>query len=202
MDDERFLARVSSDRLSSRQIDELIGIARGLCADGVINQLEVGFLQKWLAANLHLGDQPLIRDLFERVSEILSDGNVDPDEQRDLIHNLHAFSTTDMGLGEVLKSTTLPLCDPAPELKFQGYRYTFTGTFQFGQRRHCEQAAIERGAECGSLTSRTNFLVIGFYATESWKHSSFGNKILNACEMRDSGKPIAIVSEAHWTKFL
>lgn len=80
--------------------------------------------------------------------------------------------------------------------------YCFTGTFNYGQRKHCEQAVKERGASAGSLTQKTNVLVIGVYATESWKHSSFGAKILKACDFRDSGLPISIVSEEHWTRHL
>jgi hypothetical protein len=44
---DEFYNRVGGDRISSRQIDELIGIARGLTADRKINQPEVEFLQKW-----------------------------------------------------------------------------------------------------------------------------------------------------------
>ena len=54
--DEAFYNRVGGDRLSSRQIDELIGIARGIAADGVLNQVEVEFVQKWLAANCSISD--------------------------------------------------------------------------------------------------------------------------------------------------
>jgi heat shock protein HslJ len=58
MRDEQFYNRVGSERISSRQIDELIGIARGLCADNQINQLEVelfelfttGFKRSWPTA--------------------------------------------------------------------------------------------------------------------------------------------------------
>jgi hypothetical protein len=46
---EAFRRKVGGDRLASRQIDELIGIARGLVADNVINIKEVEFLQSgWL----------------------------------------------------------------------------------------------------------------------------------------------------------
>ena len=58
------------------------------------------------------------------------------------------------------------------------------------------------GAEAGSLTQKTNVLVVGIYATDSWKHSSFGNKIMKACEWRDGGLPIRIVSELHWKSFI
>jgi hypothetical protein len=57
--DDKFYNRVGGDRISSRQIDELIGLARGLAADGSINKAEVEFLQKWLAANVEISDQPI-----------------------------------------------------------------------------------------------------------------------------------------------
>lgn len=199
---DRDYNRLGADRIASRQIDELIGIARGLIADGHINQAEVEFLQKWLVANAHISDQPVIRVLYSRVGEILGDGIVNEDEKGELLDTLSQFSNRDFEIGEVLKSSTLPLCDPAPKLSFEGLRYCFTGTFNYGQRKHCEQAVIERGAQVGSLTQKTNVLVIGIYATESWKHSSFGNKILKAGDMRDQGYPISIVSEPHWVSHL
>ena len=200
--DDRFYNQVGGDRISSRQIDELVGLARGLAADGTINATEVEFLQKWLAANVAISDQPVIRVLYQRMNEILSDGVLDADEHAELLDTLNSFSSRDFELGEVLKSTTLPLCDPAPDLTFAGKVYCFTGTFNYGQRKHCEQAVAERGGIPGGLSQKTEFLVIGAYATESWKHSSFGNKIMKACEWRDAGIPISIVAESHWTKHL
>lgn len=193
---------LGGDRITSRQVDELIGIARGLAADGSINQAEVEFLQKWLVANLDISDQPLLRTLYRRVNEILADGVVDEEETAELLDTLNRFSSRDIELGETLKSTTLPLCEPAPTLLFAGKQYCFTGTFNFGQRKACEKAVVERGGNAGGLTQKTDVLVIGAYATDSWKHSSFGNKIMNACDFRAKGLPISIVSEEHWTRHL
>lgn len=199
---EAFYNRVGGDRISSRQMDELIGIARGIAADGLLNQPEVEFLQKWLAANLDISDQPVIRTLYERVNAVLSGGVADDDECAELLDTLNRFSSGDFELGEVLKATSLPLCDPEPGLEFVGQRYCFTGTFSYGQRKHCEQAVVERGGSAGALSLSTNVLVIGLYATSSWKHSAFGNKILQACEWRDAGRPLSIVSERHWVTHL
>jgi hypothetical protein len=80
--DDKFYNRVGGDRISSRQIDELIGLARGLAADGSISKAEVEFLQKWLAANVEISDQPIVRTLY-RVNEILADGVLDADEHTD-----------------------------------------------------------------------------------------------------------------------
>lgn len=59
--------RFGGERISSRQVDELIGLARGVCADGLLNQAEVEFLEKWLAANLGITDNPLTAALYRRV---------------------------------------------------------------------------------------------------------------------------------------
>jgi NAD-dependent DNA ligase len=201
MDDKSY-NRLGGDRITSRQIDELIGIARGLVADERINQAEVEFLQKWLAANAEISDRPVVRVLYARVNTMLADGIVDEEEKAELLDTLNQFASRDFELGEVLKSTTLPLCNPAPTLAFPGRLYCFTGTFNYGQRKYCEQAVSDRGGIAGGLSQKTEFLLIGAYATESWKHSSFGNKILKACEWRDQGTPIAIVSEEHWRAYL
>jgi NAD-dependent DNA ligase len=200
--DETRLKIFNSDRIESRQIDELIGLARGLLADGKINQDEIKYLEKWLAANCDVIEQPLIRTLYDRVQEVLADGIADEEEIAEIFETLSRFSNHDFELGETLKATTLPLCHPAPKLTFYDQIYCFTGSFVFGSRRDCEQAVIDRGANAGKLNKKTNVLVIGTYASENWKHSSFGNKIISACEYRDRGMPISIVSEEHWTSFL
>lgn len=202
MTDEEFYNRVGGERIESRQIDELIGLCRGMAADGAINQLEAEFLQKWLAANIEISGQPVIQTLYRRVSEVLADGRLEDDEAHDLLSTLDQLSSRDFEHGEVLKSSDLPLCDPAPHLVFKDRLYCFTGTFNFGRRAECEKAVFAKGAQSGSLTKKTDVLVIGVYATESWKHSSFGNKIIKACEMRDAGVPISIVSEMHWQQYL
>lgn len=200
--DDSLHNRLGADRITARQVDELIGLARGIAADGALNQAEAEFLYKWLAANVEVSEQPLIRTLYQRVEAMLADGLLDAEEQALLLETLNSFSRRDFELGEVLKSTTLPLCDPAPILSFPGVAYCFTGTFIYGQRKACERAVVERGGACGGLTRKTDVLVIGAYATESWKHSSFGNKILQALDWRSEGRPIAIVSEEHWTRHL
>ena len=80
LEDNDFYNRVNAVRIGHRQIDELIGLARGLQADGKIDQSEVEFLEKWLAANVAISTQPLIHTLYKRIHEILRDGIVDADE--------------------------------------------------------------------------------------------------------------------------
>lgn len=193
----------NNDRVSVRQIDELIGLARGLCADGILNDSEVQFLQKWLAISADLSGQPVVARLYQLVDEILRDGFVDEDERSLLFETLNGLGDTTFELGEVLKPATLPLCVPPPDVTFVGMRFCLTGTFSLGRRQDCARVIEERGGYEGSLTQDTDYLVIGAYVTDSWRHSSFGNKIVKAVEMRDEKHlPISIISEQHWTNYL
>lgn len=200
--DEAAFNGMGRHRIAGRQMDELIGLARGLCADGSISEADVLCLQGWLAREAQITDHPMLRALYGRIEDILADGVADTEERAELFETLRTF-TGDIGeIGEAAKPTGLPLCDPPPPLAFEGRRYCLTGTFLFGRRAECESAVVERGGEVGSLTRKTNVLVIGAYATESWRHSSFGNKIMRAVEYRDLGVPLSIVSEMHWKAFL
>jgi hypothetical protein len=90
---DEFYNRVGADRVTSRQIDELIGVARGLVADGQINQPEVEFLQKWLAANAIISDQPVVRVLYRRINQMLADNVLDEEEKIELLDTLNSFSS-------------------------------------------------------------------------------------------------------------
>lgn len=189
-------------KICDRQVDELIGLARGLVADGLINKAEAEYLQKWLVAHADVTDNPIVANLRGRVDQMLADNIFDADEAAELFDTLEKFSGSDFELGEVLKSTSLPLDVPSPQLSCDGTCFCFTGTFAYGSRAECESAVEGLGAKAGSLTKNTDYLVIGIYATESWMHSAYGRKIERAVEMKREGVPIAIVGETHWSDFI
>ena len=185
-------------RLDDRLVNELIGLCHGISADGVINTKEAEYLQKWLITNGTITENPLIRNLLSMVNTALEDGTIDEQESTELVETFRAFSGGNYEAGEVTKATTLPFNDPIPELIYSNSNFCFTGTFAFGSRKECENKIAEFGGSCGSVTKGTDYLIIGIYATDSWKHSSYGNKIIKAVEYRDRGVPIKIIGEQHW----
>lgn len=185
-------------RLDDRQINELIGLAHGIIADGMTNQAEAEYLHKWLAANGHITENPLINQLLLRVSEYLKDGTLDAGESEELFETLKAFTGGDFELGEAQKSTTLPFCKPTPLIEYSGRRFCFTGTFGFGQRKECEAAVMQRGGSAGGISRKTDYLVVGIYATDAWAHSAYGRKIEEAVAFRSQGHPVSIVGEDYW----
>lgn len=202
MPDDIDLNRLNAPRLRQRQVDELIGLAKGIAADGVLANAELDYLVRWLVVNREITNDPLVSALYTQVQAMLSDGVFTDEERSDLLGILRDFGSHPMEMGESMLSTAIPFSSPLPVLSFDGRRYCFTGTFNFGKRDVCEIAVAELGAVAGSLTKNTDILVVGHYATESWLHSSYGLKIIKAKGMQDKGHHIAIVPELHWSQHL
>jgi len=187
---------LSSARLSDRAIDEIIGMCRGVIADEEVNALEATALLRWIEANSEHADQWPFDVIYERVEENLSDGHLDADEARDLLSLLIDVTGGDIPIEDRVASyaTALPLTTPPPPLKFEGRIFCLTGKFLFGSRAKCEAAVRERGGDPrGSVSTTTDYLVIGSMGSPQWLHSTFGTKI-EAARFHD----VAIVHEAHW----
>lgn len=187
-----------------RAVDELIGLCRGMLADGEVNASEAKFLADWLSRNQGGLDDPLAAALYRRVDDALSDGVLDPSEEADLLAALHSYIGGEAQHPVVSsQSTWLPLDDPAPPITFAQQVFVVTGTFVFGARRLVRQAIEERGGIVAEdIRAGTNVLVIGETASRDWAHSSYGRKIMKAVEYREKGHPVTIVAEAHWRNFL
>lgn len=202
MANDIFYNRVNSPRLQMRMVDELIGLAKGIAADGALANSELEYLVRWLVANREITRDSLVDALYRQIQSMLGDGIFTDEERAELLAVLKDFGSHPLEMGEPMLSTAIPFTDPLPALTFTSQRYCFTGTFVFGTRELCEAAVRNRGAAVGSLTKNTDVLVVGQYATESWLHSPYGLKIIKAKGMQDKGHRIEIVPEQHWTAHL
>jgi NAD-dependent DNA ligase len=191
--------RFNKKNIQDRQIDTLIGLSKGLVADGTVNQSEAEFLLTWLIQNQQNSENPIIDNLLQKVAVMLEDGVLDSDESEELKNILQTISGESSEIGELAKTTSLPIDAPLPKIDFDGASFLFTGTCAFGTRKDC-QAAIDElgGVNANSVTKTLNYLVLGTYVTDSWAHETFGRKIEKAIEYRDSGMPLIIITEEHW----
>ncbi len=191
-------------RIDRRSADALVGIAAGLAADGTINQQEAEFLKTWIETHLtHLCD-PVVNILYKRLAGMLSDGVLDAEESAELLETLHQFAGLPVGSAQTFTApTSLPLDNPAPSLNWADRVFIFTGVMAYGPRKDCESLIVERGGLIGgSISKKVHYLVVGSIGNDQWLHSTYGTKIKRAVELRESGVPIAIVSEEHWQKVL
>lgn len=196
--------RFNARRVAERAIDEMLGICKGILADGVVVPMEVEYLQAWMRSNEETADLWPASVLAERLRRIFSDGRVDPGEQEDLQELLQAVTgeREDTPIAE-RKSTQLPLDDPMPDLNFDGRLFCFTGKFTFGTRNACQEAVVHLSGQCQSNpTKKTDYLVIGFLGSRDWIHTTHGRKIEAVVQNRQKGARTAIIDEDHWVKNL
>ncbi|MBT2785697.1 MULTISPECIES: BRCT domain-containing protein [unclassified Halomonas] len=192
-------AKFNRKNIQDRQIDTLIGLSKGVLADGNVNQAEAEFLMSWLVQNRQSSDNPIIINLLQKVSAMLEDGVLDKEESDELLAILRKISGDSTEIGELAKTSSLPINEPLPEIVFEGTSFLFTGTCAFGSRKQCHEATESLGgAIAKGVNKNLNYLVLGTYVTDSWAHETFGRKIEKAVEYRDSGVPIVILTEEHW----
>lgn len=196
-----------NQEIKDRNIDELIGVSRGITADGRVNKEESEFLLNWIKLHfdsIDLNTYP-INKIYDRLKLALEDDIIDENESLELKELLTAF-TGDKPINEQISSmsSALPLCNPAPNIEFIDKSFCMTGAFTIGSRKVVENLIIELGGKIQKTPGlKTDFLVIGILGSDEWIHSSYGRKIERAVEIRDvNGKNIKIVTEEHLIKFI
>lgn len=201
MDELEQLSRFSHARVRDRSIDELLGLARGITADGQVNKSEAEFLQRWMIQASGLQDDPVFSILYNRIGSYLADGELDQEEAEDLFDMLRALTGEDGKVHQYRRPTDLPLDDPFPNVIFPEKNFVFTGVMAYGPRKECELLVTEHGGSCrGGLSKKVDYLVIGTIANEHWMYSSYGRKIERAIELREQGHGVAIINEDHFMR--
>lgn len=196
-----------NQEIKDRNIDELLGIAKGILADGIANEQEINFIFSWIQQHFSQEQQSQypLNILYNRINEALSDGKIDDTEVQEITELLKKF-TGGEPINDQVKtmSSSLPLCSPEPDVEIQNNSFCFTGAFTIGTRKACQNLIEELGGTFNKTpTLKTDYLVIGILGNEDWIHSSYGRKIEKAVENRDVKETgISIITEEHFVKFL
>jgi len=184
-------------RLCDRSVDELIGLCRGVLADGSVSQGEAEFLLDWLQANRATATHWPASVLYQRISLMLEDGVLDSEEGGELLQTLLQVTGDPDAFqrGEQAPSS-LPLCRPVPYVNLAGQSFCLTGTFISGSRATVTELIEQAGGRCVSAVSgKLDYLVIGSIGSAEWMHSTHGRKIEKAVALKSTGGQPRIVDE-------
>ncbi len=197
---------IRSEHIIDRDIDELIGITKGILADGFVNKDEALFVKNWIEKHFskeYLNTYPL-KQIYSRLIEVFKDNKYTKDEAEDLKKLFMMFSGEEPITDQVkAMSSTLPLCNPAPDVEFKDKVFCFTGAFTIGTRTQCEEIVRSLGGSCSkSITKKVDYLVIGIIGSDAWIHSSYGRKIEKAVKYREELQKPNIISEEHFIKYV
>lgn len=195
---------INAKRRAERDLTELLGIAKGLIADGTIVDEEATYLRDWGSNHPDALAQWPASLIFSRLQQMFADGVIDDAERVELRDILTQLSGGQIAITHGYEGASeLPLDTPPPLISWQGEVYVFTGKFAYGTRTHCTIEVMNRGGEVeDAVTRRTTFLVLGTFGSRDWKNTSYGRKIEKAVDLRAAGLPLRIVAEDHWANAL
>jgi hypothetical protein len=77
--------RLSRARFDSIDIPELIGLCKGVLADGTVNLSEAKFIFKWLEERSDVLETWPADELYEILGKVLVDGTLSSEEEGELI---------------------------------------------------------------------------------------------------------------------
>jgi len=116
-----FNVRFNRARRAERDLSEMLGLAKGLLADGTVTDDEAALLANWAAQHADATEQWPVNVLKARLERVFEDGKVDDDERCDLAELLASIvdGTAGIMVGEDA-ATELLLDDPTPDLIWTG----------------------------------------------------------------------------------
>ena len=180
----------------------LQGICHGILADGIVKDEEITELNKWLGENRHLASYFPYDEITSLITEVLSDGKIDEDERKLLKKYFNEFvNLSDAELQEQIKEEVKDIkiggvCSKISDIRFLDSQFCFTGTSSRGSRSKIASLIEEYGGKyVNSVSTKTNYLIVGDNGNPCWAFACYGRKVENAINLRKEGAQLIIVHE-------
>ncbi|MCG6958074.1 MAG: BRCT domain-containing protein [Gemmatimonadetes bacterium] len=194
--------RLREQRRIERGLAEMMGLVRGVIADGRVSSDEAEQLAQWTREQPDVVARWPANLLARRLEKIQRDGRLDARERAHLEAILGQLAGNSGGLGFTL-ATDLPVDVPAPEVVFEGRTFVFAGELAYGPARSCEREVLELGGACERTVSRrTDYVVLGSLSADDWAQDALGPVLDAVVQYRARGVPIAVIAEEHWAEAL
>lgn len=186
---------------TSADMQRLHAMLGGVASDGVVSHTELSAMRKWLDDHEHLRTLWPYDEVSTLITGVLADGRIDDAEHELLRAFFGGFieePQTASPSGSLVPASTVPggVCATCPEIEFGGMKFCFTGE-SARYSRHELIETVERlgGTVTGTVSGKTNFLVVGSEGNPCWAYACYGRKIEKAMDLRRSGARIVIVHE-------
>lgn len=176
----------------------------GIIADKNIADTEIHHLRNWLFDNEHLASTYPYDELTALIIDILKDGIITEDEKSlleryfiEFVDTKNLTSYSDEDIAKIKESVSISgICAVDPQININGSTFCFTGKSSRTSRDGFKDTIESLGGNVsGSVTKKTNYLIVGDEGNPCWAYSCYGRKIEKAIEMRASGAELVIVHE-------
>lgn len=189
-------------------LQSLQGYCQGIIADGTLNNAEIYELKNWMENHQHLDGYYPYDEIYTVLIDILEDGVIDDDERHFLIALINEFcdiknSETNERIKRSIEGVHVGVIfDKVSSIDIIDKSFVFTGNTHFWKTKEDFQKVIEDkgGKYLKGVSSKTDYLVVGFKGNPCWSYSRYGRKVEKAMDLRKKGKKITILNEAELWK--
>jgi hypothetical protein len=182
-------------------VNMLLGFLQGISADSNIVEQEVHALRALLLKHRDLLASWPGSLLFNRLNDILADGEITEDEREDLLELVKQISGqrfTESGLAAGMATEFFA---DGNVMSLRGKTVCFTGKFLSDTRHNLEQQAKLLGASpVKGVTTHLDVLIVGSLASRDWMFTSHGRKIEAVIKAKEKGQVIQIINEEDWVR--
>lgn len=142
-------------------------------------------------AHRALSDSRAAQEVFEKLkAEYQAEPN--PAKVTDWENNPPRIRSASPQPREIIETDKMP----EDMIDVNGLKICITGEFALGDRSDVEKKLTDLGAELtGSVSGKTDFLIVGNKGSATWKNGSYGGKIAKALDQQAKGKKVQIVNE-------
>jgi len=198
---DKSYATCNYDRIVDKNINECIGICKGILSDDEFNESEKVFLMDWIKKNELDKNDSIVKILFD---ELNNSNNTLDDSKNILIQFTGGILTPSNEIKSM--TTTLPIEKDLKSVEFQNRSFCLTGKFSsaYGNRQSIAKILQDKGGNIkDNVIISLDYLVIGEFGNNDWIHSSYGRKIEKAIEnQKGYSCTTKIISESQLLPFL
>lgn len=191
--------------LVTGSIQNLHGLCHGILADDHIKDAEVSSIKQWLDDHEFLKGTYPYDELYTLLNSILAD-MVITTEELDMLHAFLgefvdctvSYNISQSELDELRELYNISaICATNPKVIVSNHKFCFTGESSKATRSEIEKIIIENGGIFAkSVSSKTDYLIVGNKGSEAWAFSCYGRKVEKALEIRKTGGNVVILNEA------
>lgn len=182
----------------------LAGMLHGLLADGELSDREIGTLRSWMDANDFLAGTYPFDEINSLLYAVLEDRKITSEEKEQLmaffgnvIDFTSSYNLSEKDFSALKEKYSIGgICAVCPEIVFPDKIFCFTGESYRAKRAEIA-AVIEQlgGTVTGSVSRKTDYLVVGNAGNPCWAYACYGRKIEQAMALRKEGAGVIIVNE-------
>ena len=182
----------------------LSGLIHGIMADGELSDIEIKTLKTWIDSNDFLAGSYPFDEINSLLFSVMEDKKITTTEKEELMSffgNFIDFSSSlnliESDYADLRKKYTVSgICAMCPEIYFENKVFCFTGDSYCATRGEMSETVTSLGGVVrSSVSSKTDYLIVGNAGNPCWAHACYGRKIEEAMAIRKNGGKVIIVNE-------